>query len=877
MKYVYSFHEGNKDMRNTLGGKGANLAEMTNLGLPIPPGFTVTTEACLLYLAGNKDNNDILEKEILDKLSELERTTGKKFGDSENPLLVSVRSGARVSMPGMLDTILNLGLNDRVCTGLIKKTNNPRFVYDSYRRFISMFSDVVMNLPRENFDKIFDDIKSKGGYQFDYEVSSDDLKEVVLLYKKEYLRLTNTNFPDDPVEQLMSAIQAVFRSWNNNRAKVYRRLNNISDDWGTAVNVQSMVYGNFSENSGTGVAFTRNPATGEDKLFGEYLINAQGEDVVAGVRTPLSIDTLKENMPNCYQEFLTISKNLEKHYKDMQDMEFTIEDGKLYILQTRSGKRTVRAAIKIAVDMVHEGLISKKEAILRVDSKDMDQLLHPEFDSASLKGKTPIAKGLAASPGAASGKICFSAEDVKKYHDMGEVDLILVREETSPEDIVGMNIANGILTVRGGMTSHAAVVARGMGKCCVSGCSDISIDISSRTITTKDGTILKEFDFISLDGTTGFVYKDIIKVSPVSLSPLLKEFMEWADSYRKLEVRVNADTARDAKIALAFGASGIGLCRSEHMFFKEDRIFDFRKMILSNNDTERKLALDKLLVYQRDDFINIFKVMNDLPVIIRLLDPPLHEFLPKKLEDIKLLANSLGIGYETIVNRINSLKEFNPMMGHRGCRLAVSFPDIARMQARAIMEAAVSVSREGFVVKPEIMIPLVQNVEELNYVKGIIEEEIKAVMEKEKITVNYKIGSMIEVPKAVMIADKLAKNVEFFSFGTNDLTQLTLGFSRDDSPKFIESYLDKNILPVDPFETIDVDGVFKFVDLGCRLAKVGNKNIEIGVCGEHGGDYQSIKLFNEIGVNYVSCSPYRILSARLAASQAAIEAEDNVQ
>ncbi len=869
MKYVYSFREGNKDMRELLGGKGANLAEMTNLDLPVPSGFTVTTDACIEYLKGNTENNEILKSEILEHLIELENITKKKFGSSTNPLLVSVRSGARASMPGMLDTILNLGLNDEVCAGLIKKTGNDRFVYDSYRRLIEMYSDVVMNLPRKNFDNIFNKNKTAKGYTYDYEFTNNDLIEIIKLYKEEYKKLVGSDFPNNPKEQLMNAITAVFKSWNNERAKVYRKLNDIPDTWGTAVNIQEMVYGNMNDLSGTGVAFTRNPATGENKLFGEYLINAQGEDVVAGVRTPENIETLKEKLPECYSEFLTIAKKLENYYKDMQDMEFTIEDGKLYILQTRNGKRTAKAAVKIAVDLVHERLINEKEALLKVEPKLLEQLLHKDFDEIELKNNKTITKGLAASPGAAYGKVYFKAEDIKKAYDNGEKDLILVREETSPEDIVGMNLANGILTIRGGMTSHAAVVARGMGKCCVSGCSDISIN--DNKIITKDNGEINLGEYISLDGTTGNVYKGKIKVIEKEISNELEEFMSWADSYRRLKIRVNADTKKDALTASKYKAEGIGLCRSEHMFFAKERIFDFRRMILSNNTEERINTLNDLGKYQRCDYENLFEVMKEKPVVIRLLDPPLHEFLPKEDTEIEKLAQSLNISKEEINKRIEALKEFNPMMGHRGCRLAVTYPEIAKMQARAIIEAAINVTNKNIKIKPEIMIPLVIDVKELNYVKNIIIEEINKVLIENNINIDYKIGSMIETPRATIKADILAKNTEFFSFGTNDLTQLTLGFSRDDSEKFINKYLDAGIIEKDPFKTIDVNGVGKLVDLSCRLARGVNKNIELGICGEHGGDKESIKFFNKIGLDYVSCSPYRVLSARLAAAQAEIE------
>ena len=870
MKYVYSFSEGNKDMRDILGGKGANLAEMTAIGLPVPPGFTISTDACVKYYENNQKLSDEIINQIYEKLAELEKLTGKKLGDLENPLLVSVRSGARISMPGMMDTILNLGMNDSVCMSIAKKTNNERFAYDSYRRFIQMFSDVVMNLPKSSFEGLFDKIKSEKSVINDTDLTSDDLKEVIRRYKSEYQRLTNTPFPSDAKLQLLEAVKAVFRSWNNERAKTYRRLNNISSSWGTAVNVQVMVYGNMGENCGTGVAFTRNPATGEKKLFGEYLMNAQGEDVVAGIRTPLAIDTLKTVLPECYDQFVNISKILENHYKDMQDMEFTIENKKLYMLQTRNGKRTAQAAIKIAVDMVHEGMISKEEALLRVEPKDLDQLLHPIFVKESLEKHEIIAHGLAASPGAATGKIYFSAEDIQKAHNDGEKNLILVREETSPEDIEGMNIANGILTVRGGMTSHAAVVARGMGTCCISGCNEIVVDQAKKTVTLKNGTIYHEKDYISLDGSTGNVYNGQIETKEAEITGVLEEFMGWADSIRKLRIRANADTPKDAQTAKRLGAEGIGLCRTEHMFFKEERIFNFRRMIVAPTKEIRIEALNKILPYQRSDFEDLFTEMKGLPVIIRLLDPPLHEFLPHTENEIIALAQSLNVTVEQLKNKIQSLKEFNPMMGHRGCRLDITYPEIAKMQARAIAEAIINVKHKQINVKPEIMIPLIGDIKVLNFVKKVLIEEIETVEIENNIKIEYKIGTMIETPRATIKADEIAKNADFFSFGTNDLTQLTFGFSRDDSPKFLKDYYKNKILDQDPFASIDEGGVGKLVDLASKLARKTNPTIELGICGEHGGDPKSIAFCNKIGLSYVSCSPYRVPGARLAAAKAVI-------
>ncbi len=870
MKYVYLFTEGSKDMRNLLGGKGANLAEMTNIGLPVPRGFTVTTEACTSYYDHDRKLTDEILSQIDEKIHELEKITGKTLGDKKNPLLVSVRSGARASMPGMMDTILNLGMNDEVAEGFSEVTNNKRFVYDSYRRFIQMFADVVMGFPKSSFERKFDDIKEEKGVKLDTELTAEDLEEVVQIYKSEYKKHAGVEFPQDPKEQLMAAVEAVFRSWMNDRAITYRRLNDIPSSWGTAVNVQEMVYGNRGETSGTGVAFTRNPATGENHLFGEYLMNAQGEDVVAGIRTPQSIDTLKEVMPECYEEFSKICKILENHYKDMQDMEFTIEDGKLFMLQTRNGKRTATAALKIAVDMVNEGMITKEEALLKVDPKQLDQLLHPMFDEDSLKAATVVASGLAASPGAACGHIAFTADDVVRMHKDGVKDIILVRLETSPEDIEGMNLARGVLTLRGGMTSHAAVVARGMGTCCVSGCGDLVIDEEKKTLTLKDGRILKEGDYISLDGSTGNVYAEEIKTVDASITGNFETFMEWADEYRMLEVRTNADTPRDAMQAKKFGAEGIGLCRTEHMFFDEERIFNFRKMITATDVESREKALEAILPYQRGDFEELFKAMDGKCVIIRFLDPPLHEFLPKTEEEMRPLAESLGITYEALKNRVDSLKEFNPMMGHRGCRLAITYPEIAKMQTRAVIEAAINVKKEGIDVHPEIMIPLVGILKELQYVKKIVVETAKDVMDKAGVSVDYKVGTMIEIPRAALLADEIAKEAEFFSFGTNDLTQMTFGFSRDDASKFLNDYYQKGILDQDPFATVDQKGVGKLIDMAAKLGRETRPDIELGICGEHGGDPQTIDFCHRVGLKYVSCSPFRVPGARLAAAQAAI-------
>ena len=875
MKYVYLFNEGNKDMRDTLGGKGANLAEMINLGLPVPRGFTITTDACRKYYNDNEKIEEDIINEIFTKVSELEEITGKKLGDATNPLLVSVRSGAPISMPGMMDTILNLGLNDEVCEGFVKITNNPRFVYDSYRRFIQMFSDVVMEFPKDDFEKLFDRIKVEKNVENDTDLTAEDLLEVINLYKQQYLKHAGSEFPQDAKVQLIEAVKAVFRSWNNDRAITYRRLNEIDESIGTAVNVQEMVYGNRGNTSGTGVAFTRNPATGEKKLFGEYLINAQGEDVVAGIRTPQSIDTLKNVLPECFQDFERICKILEEHYKDMQDMEFTIEDGKLFMLQTRNAKRTAKAAIKVAVDMVSEGLITKEEALLRVEAKTLDQLLHPTFNKDILDTKKEIATGLAASPGAATGKIYFTAEKCKEESENGNNEIILVREETSPEDIEGMNVSRGILTVRGGMTSHAAVVARGMGKCCVSGCSELSVNEKEKKLVTKDGKTFIEGDYISIDGSTGKVYGEKIETVDAEISGDFKTFMSWADDVRKLEIRCNADNERDAKEAKRFGAEGIGLCRTEHMFFEETRIFSFRKMICADTKKEREKALEEILPYQRSDFEKLFRVMDGLDVTIRFLDPPLHEFLPHTDNEIRNLAISLNMTFEQLKSRVESLKEFNPMMGHRGCRLAITYPEIAIMQTKAVIEAAINVAKEGINVKPEIMIPLVGDVNELKYIKKFVVDEADKLIATSQIDIDYKVGTMIEIPRAAITANEIAKEAEFFSFGTNDLTQMSYGFSRDDASKYLNDYYDKNIFESDPFSSIDVNGVGKFVKIGAELGKYKRPDIILGVCGEHGGDPKSIEFFNNIGLNYVSCSPYRVPRARLAAAQAAIKSGAN--
>jgi len=857
-------------MRDLLGGKGANLAEMTSLGLPVPQGFTVTTEACTRYYNDGKVIAEEIVNQIYEALAKVEKIAGKKFGDPENPFLVSVRSGARVSMPGMMDTILNLGLNDVAVKGLAKQTANERFAYDSYRRFIQMFSDVVMGIDKAKFEAILDDVKEKNGAKQDTDLTAENLKEVVERYKALYKEEMGAEFPQDPKVQLLEAVKAVFRSWDNPRAIVYRRMNDIPSDWGTAVNVQAMVFGNMGNDSGTGVAFTRNPSTGEKKLYGEFLMNAQGEDVVAGIRTPEPIERLKETMPEVYNQFAHIAETLEKHYRDMQDMEFTIERGKLYMLQTRNGKRTATAALKIAVDLVEEGLLTKEEALLKVEPKQLDSLLHPTFDPAALKKAKPIAKGLPASPGAATGQIYFTAEEAKAAKERGQ-KVILVRTETSPEDIEGMYAAEGILTSRGGMTSHAAVVARGMGRCCVAGCSDIKVNEEAKAFTVN-GEVYKEGDFISLDGSTGNVYKGQIPTQEPSETGDFATLMSWADQIRKLQVRTNADTPRDAKQAVKFGAEGIGLCRTEHMFFDEDRIPAVREMIVSKTEEQRRKALDKLLPMQKADFKAIYEAMEGRPVTIRLLDPPLHEFLPHEDEEIRALAAEMGIEYEELKATVEGLKEFNPMLGHRGCRLAVTYPEIAEMQTRAIIEAAAEVKQEkGIDIVPEIMIPLVGEVKELKYVKDVVVKTAEAVMKEKGVELKYMVGTMIEVPRAALTADEIATEAEFFSFGTNDLTQMTFGFSRDDAGKFLEDYYNKKIFEFDPFARVDQVGVGKLMKMAAELGRSVRPNIKLGICGEHGGDPSSVEFCHSIGLNYVSCSPFRVPIARLAAAQAQVK------
>ena len=870
-KYVYKFSEGNKDMRELLGGKGANLAEMTLAGMPVPQGFTITTEACTQYYNDGRQINADIQAEIAEYMTWLEGENGKKFGDPSDPLLVSVRSGARASMPGMMDTILNLGLNDVAVEGFAKKTGNPRFAYDSYRRFIQMFSDVVMELSKKRFEEIIDEVKAKKGVKQDIELDAEDMKELSVLFKEFYKKEKGEDFPQDPKVQLMEAVKAVFRSWDNPRANVYRRMNEIPYDWGTAVNVQTMVFGNTGSNSGTGVAFTRNPATGEKALFGEYLINAQGEDVVAGVRTPSPISKLKEEMPEVYTQFAEIAGRLEKHYRDMQDMEFTIQDRKLYMLQTRNGKRTAAAALKVAVDLVDEGMITEQEAVLRVEPKQLDALLHPQFDAAALKKAEVIGKGLAASPGAACGRVVFTAEDAKEWADRGE-KVVLVRLETSPEDIEGMQVAQGILTVRGGMTSHAAVVARGMGTCCVSGCGEIVVNYEKKQFELG-GKTYKEGDWISLDGSTGNIYGEAVATVPADVgSGYFGRLMGWADQYRQLEVYTNADTPRDAAQARKFGAQGIGLCRTEHMFFEGERIKAMREMIVAENEADRRKALDKLLPYQQSDFEGIYEAMEGCPVIIRFLDPPLHEFLPTKEADIQEIAGELGITVEKLKNVISGLHEFNPMMGHRGCRLAVSYPEIAEMQTTAVINAAIAVTKKGvYKISPNIMIPLVGEVKELKYVRDVVVATADKIIKASGIDMKYEVGTMIEIPRAALTADEIAKEAEFFSFGTNDLTQMTFGFSRDDAGKFLNSYYEKKIYESDPFAHLDQNGVGKLVKMAVELGRKTRPDIHLGICGEHGGDPTSVEFCHSVGLNYVSCSPYRVPIARLAAAQAAIK------
>ncbi len=871
-KWVYLFKEGKADMKNLLGGKGANLAEMTNLGLPIPQGFIVTTEACTDYYKSGKKITDEIKGQIFDALKTLEEEQGKKFGDTENPLLVSVRSGARASMPGMMDTILNLGLTDAAVEGFAAKTGNARFAYDSYRRFIQMFSDVVMEISKAKFERVLDEIKEKKGVHYDTDLTAEDLKEVIVAFKALYKSEKGTDFPQNPADQLIEAVTAVFRSWDNPRAIYYRRMNDIPGDWGTAVNVQSMVFGNMGETSGTGVAFTRNPSTGEAKIYGEYLINAQGEDVVAGIRTPLPITKLEEDMPEVFAEFMRIANLLEDHYRDMQDMEFTIEDKKLYFLQTRNGKRTAPAALQIACDLVDEGKITKEQAIARIEAKSLDQLLHPGFDVKALNAATPVGKALPASPGAAAGKVYFTAEDAKNYHEKGE-RVILVRLETSPEDIEGMHAAEGILTVRGGMTSHAAVVARGMGTACVSGCGEINIDEEAKYFTIAGNTV-KEGDYISLDGSTGNIYIGDIPTVEAAISGNFDRIMTWADEIRTLKVRTNADTPADAANAVKFGAEGIGLCRTEHMFFEGERIHKIRKMILSKTVEAREEALNQLIPFQKGDFKGLYEVMEGRPVTIRFLDPPLHEFVPTEEADIAALAKDMGLTVAEVKATCDSLHEFNPMMGHRGCRLAVTYPEIAKMQTRAVMEAAIEVKNEkGFDIVPEIMIPLVGEKRELKFVKDIVVETAEAVKAEKGSDIVYHIGTMIEIPRAALLANEIAEEAEFFSFGTNDLTQMTFGFSRDDAGKFLDSYYTNKIFESDPFARLDADGVGQLVKMASEKGRATRPDIKLGICGEHGGDPSTVEFCHNVGLNYVSCSPFRVPIARLAAAQAVLNAK----
>ncbi len=870
-KYVYLFKEGNASMRNLLGGKGANLAEMTKIGLPVPQGFTVTTEACTRYYEDGKTIGEDIVEQIYAALAETEKVCGKKFGDLENPFLVSVRSGARASMPGMMDTILNLGLNDVAVKGLANLTENERFAYDSYRRFIQMFSDVVMEIPKSFFERVLDEIKESKGAKYDTDLNAEDMKEIVVRFKEIYKEKMGVEFPQDPKVQLMEAIKAVFRSWDNPRAIYYRRMNDIPSDWGTAVNVQSMVFGNMGNTSGTGVAFTRDPSTGEKKLYGEYLINAQGEDVVAGIRTPQKIETLQQVMPEVYEQFVNIAQTLENHYRDMQDMEYTIERGKLYMLQTRNGKRTAAAALKIAVDLVNEGMITTDEAILKVEPKQLDSLLHPQFDAVALKKAKEIAMGLAASPGAACGMVYFTAEEATAAAKTGK-KVVLVRLETSPEDIEGMAHAQGILTARGGMTSHAAVVARGMGTCCVAGCGALRVDEEAKTATIGD-VVFHEGDWMSIDGSTGKVYAEAIPTVDASVSGDFATLMGWADAARKLGVRTNADNPHDAAVAVKYGAEGIGLCRTEHMFFEATRIADMRQMILAETEEQRREALAKLLPYQKADFKGMYKALEGRPMTVRYLDPPLHEFLPAKnmTEEIEALAKELGTTTDKIIAKIDELHEFNPMMGFRGCRLAVRYPEIAEMQTRAVIEAAIEVKQEdGYDIHPEIMIPLVGEVKELAYVKKIVLDTAKKVMDEKGVELDVKVGTMIEIPRAAVTADEIAKEAQFFSFGTNDLTQMTFGFSRDDAAKFLGAYYDKKIYESDPFARLDQNGVGKLVQMAAKLGKQTRPDIKLGICGEHGGDPSSVMFCHKVGLNYVSCSPFRVPIARLAAAHAAI-------
>ena len=869
-KWVYLFSEGNATMRELLGGKGANLAEMTSLGLPVPQGFTITTEACTQYYEDGREINDEIQGQINEYIVKMEEITGKKFGDKENPLLVSVRSGARASMPGMMDTILNLGLNETVVNVIAEKSGNARWAWDCYRRFIQMYSDVVMEVGKKYFEELIDKMKAEKGVTFDVELTAEDLKELATQFKAEYKEKIGSDFPDDPKEQLMGAIKAVFRSWDNPRANVYRRDNDIPYSWGTAVNVQSMAFGNMGDDCGTGVAFTRDPATGEKKLMGEFLINAQGEDVVAGVRTPMPIAKMAEEFPDAFAQFEQVCQTLENHYRDMQDMEFTVENKKLYMLQTRNGKRTAQAALKIACDLVDEGMRTEEEAVAMIDPRNLDTLLHPQFDAAALKAATPMGKGLGASPGAACGKIVFSAEDAEEWAARGE-KVVLVRLETSPEDITGMKVAQGILTVRGGMTSHAAVVARGMGSCCVSGCGDIAMDEANKKFTLG-GKEFHEGDYISIDGTTGNIYDGEIKTVDAQIAGEFGRIMAWADKYRTLKVRTNADTPADAKKARELGAEGNGLCRTEHMFFEEDRIAAFREMICSDTVEEREAALDKILPYQQGDFEKLYEALEGCPVTIRFLDPPLHEFVPTEDAEIQKLADAKGKSVEEIKNIINSLHEFNPMMGHRGCRLTVTYPEIAKMQTKAVIRAAINVknAHPDWTVEPEIMIPLVGDVKELKFVKKIVVETADAEIAAAGSDLKYEVGTMIEIPRACVTADEIAKEADFFCFGTNDLTQMTFGFSRDDAGKFLNAYYDTKIFENDPFAKLDQDGVGKMMEMAIKLGKPVNPNLHIGICGEHGGDPSSVEFCHKIGLDYVSCSPFRVPIARLAAAQAAI-------
>ena len=869
-KWVYLFTEGNANMRELLGGKGANLAEMTGLGLPVPQGFTITTEACTQYYEDGREINAEIQAQINEYIEKMEEITGKKFGDKENPLLVSVRSGARASMPGMMDTILNLGLNEDVVEVIAKKSNNPRWAWDCYRRFIQMYSDVVMEVGKKYFEELIDKMKAERGVTYDVELTADDLKELAGQFKAEYKEKIGQDFPDDPKEQLMGAVKAVFRSWDNPRANVYRRDNDIPYSWGTAVNVQSMAFGNMGDDCGTGVAFTRDPATGEKKLMGEFLTNAQGEDVVAGVRTPMPIAQMAETFPEAFAQFQTVCKTLEDHYRDMQDMEFTVENKKLYMLQTRNGKRTAQAALKIACDLVDEGMRTEAEAVAMIDPRNLDTLLHPQFDAAALKAATPIGKGLGASPGAACGKVVFTAEDAEVWNAKGE-KVVLVRLETSPEDITGMKASQGILTVRGGMTSHAAVVARGMGTCCVSGCGDINMDEANKKFTLA-GKEFHEGDYISIDGSTGNIYDGIIPTVDATIAGEFGRIMSWADKYRKLKVRTNADTPADAKKARELGAEGIGLCRTEHMFFEEDRIAAFREMICSDTVEEREAALDKILPYQQGDFEALYEALEGNPVTIRFLDPPLHEFVPTEEADIEKLAAAQGKSVEDIKTIIASLHEFNPMMGHRGCRLAVTYPEIAKMQTKAVIRAAINVQKAhaDWTVEPEIMIPLVCDVKELKFVKKVVVETADAEIAAAGIDLKYEVGTMIEIPRAALTADEIATEADFFCFGTNDLTQMTYGFSRDDAGKFLNAYYDAKIFENDPFAKLDQTGVGKLMETAIKLGKPVNSKLHVGICGEHGGDPSSVEFCHKIGLDYVSCSPFRVPIARLAAAQAAI-------